>query len=162
MIGGITIKFGESLEAGKKFEKYIKSLFETDEFEILQESESYNYDDLDLLIRCKNTRFTFWVECKYRENFKEYEYDGRIFYNIKWSNDAENDFDKFFQKKEPVYLAIGIGRSPDNPARLFFFNFQEILEYTEQPFRGILYREFYIEYEKDTNKKFRWFPEICQ
>lgn len=152
------MKFNESLEIGKKFEKYVKNLFDPEYFEIIQESESYAFDDLDLLIQFKNTNHRFWVECRYRSDFEEYNHYGNIFHNIKWSNNAERDFYKFTQKREQVFLAIGIGRSPEKPYKFYFFNIWDF----DDTNNNFLYRDFYQHFELDPEKKLIWTPRIIQ
>jgi hypothetical protein len=113
----------ECFEQGRLFEEYIKSLFNQDSFKLkrwrrsrLIPSDTFIGDlggpDLELIFAGKE-QYHFAVECKW----KSYFYRGKI----EWARPDQIQRYLDFERKRamPVFIAIGIGGSGDNPERLF-------------------------------------------
>lgn len=141
----------ERQREGFEFEKYVSDLFPKSKFDIVKTPTKYEdaidndietNKEPDLCVRIKNTKFRIWIECKYLHNFvKNGEYQ-----NINWT--TKNKFDRYKKfesdSKDPVYIAIGIGGTSDNPERLFLAPLDE-LDFE------ILYESVYKKYERPTN-----------
>jgi hypothetical protein len=113
----------ECFEQGRLFEEYIKNLFNQDSFKIKKWRRSrlvppdtfiggLGDPDLELIFVGKN-QYPFAVECKW----KSYFYRGRI----DWARPDQIQRYLEFERKRamPVFIAIGIGGSGNNPERLF-------------------------------------------
>jgi len=110
-------------EQGRLFEEYVKNLFNLDSFKIKKWRRSrliptdtfiggLGDPDLELIFVGKN-QHPFAVECKW----KSYFYKGKI----EWARQDQIDKYLDFERKNamPVFIAIGIGGSPNNPEKLY-------------------------------------------
>jgi hypothetical protein len=114
--------FSESLRKGYHFELYIRELFGERNFKVLdwrntivtanqQLPRSYFLlPDLELLF-VRNNRYRFAVECKWRKEF----------FQGNWEAADRIEIYKKYQREQNimVFIAIGIGGQPSKPAKLF-------------------------------------------
>jgi hypothetical protein len=117
-------------EAGNTFEGYIASRFNKAYFTLKNWAGDKYYQgvyaettvnpDLLLCFRMGNVEENFAVECKYRS----YYYKG----GVEWTKDYQiNSYRRFeSESRMPVFIAIGVGGSPDAPSELFLIPLREI------------------------------------
>ncbi|AGN27110.1 hypothetical protein [Candidatus Methanomassiliicoccus intestinalis] len=131
---------------GTDFENYALSLFPEDAFSMVQRAISF--DPLtgrrmegclnpDFKLRDKNTGAIFWVECKYRSHTNPDK-------SLTWCT-----YEKMMKYKDirektnlNVYIIIGLGGSPSDPAELFCFNLDD-MKYSK------MYQSVYMKYNID-------------
>jgi hypothetical protein len=128
-----------SWEKGVKFEKYIANLFDAKSklFEIKYWSSDKIADnglsptanrnpDIEFLFN-NDKRHSFAIECKWRQGFIFQGNNSGIewakLYQIKWYEEYER------KENIPVWVAIGIGGTPDNPQQLFLTKLSNIAQY---------------------------------
>jgi hypothetical protein len=143
-----------SYEKGKLFETYIKELFNERHFKVKEWRRSERFadgivpfghclPDFELVFMGKRD-YSFAVECKWQMEFK----NGKI----KWADEKRINIYKGFQKERRVivFIAIGIGRHPANPEKLFVTPLDKIcmktevseidlMEYNHKPARRFFY-----------------------
>ena len=122
-----------SEEKGRKFEGWIVKKFNPahfsikdwrgDKHELGVYPESSEYPDLEIEFRLKDRRERFAVECKWRKGFDKTSKSG-----ITWASERQIANYKEFQRKKgfQVYVVIGIGGDPDDPAQLFVVNLDRL------------------------------------
>jgi len=102
-------------------EKYFKLLHKTHDFKT--NSKRYVESSLkpDFLFEDKKTGKIFYVECKYRSNLYQDKFH--------WAKD-DKQFQRYkdFESNEniPIYIAMGLGGTADNPERIFLMPLKEI------------------------------------
>ena len=117
-------------EKGMLFEEYVVSLFDKKYFEITEWrgdkmakdgrfATSNQYPDLEIKLNLKANSHLFAVECKYRSIATS---------SIKWSYPEQLERYKAFAKSKemPVFIALGVGGSPDAPKYLNIIPLSEI------------------------------------
>jgi hypothetical protein len=142
----------ECFEQGRLFEEYIKDLFNKDNFRIKRWRQSVlippdtfiadlRDPDLELVFVGKN-QHPFAVECKW----KSYFYKGKI----DWARPDQIQRYLEFERKRamPVFIAIGIGGSGDNPERLFVTPLCNLSESSE------IYEHQLIPYKRKVTNRF--------
>jgi hypothetical protein len=82
------------------------------------------HPDFEIMIRTKTREAIFAVECKWREGFT----NGKV----EWAKDYQLKNYVEYQKSKsfPVFVIIGIGRSPDFPEHLFIISLKDIYSTT--------------------------------
>lgn len=113
-----------SRHKGLAFEKYVTTLLPRQHgFQLVHwRGDKYNkgvyalssqWPDLEYQYRQANNEYEFAIECKWRSSY----YKGQI----QLCDDYQlKNYQKFsHDKKIPVYIALGVGGSPDNPAELY-------------------------------------------
>jgi hypothetical protein len=133
----------DSYVKGQMFEEYIIKLFNDRHFHLSRwrkagQIDTLYYDhsgpDLEFVFGRK-WKYRFAVECKWRKKF----HDGKI----SWANNEQRHHYLDFQYRThtPVFIAIGIGGEPSNPAKLFvtplqqLFNNLQVYEFELMPFQ---------------------------
>ncbi len=131
-------------EMGIKFESYIMSLFNKNDWSIVDYTKDLSKklhrrvesdSDPDFTMRHKITDNIVSIECKYRSKIT---YIGSG-YGVKWAKSYQirnyNEFSK--RTKYTVFVVIGIGGLPSNPEKIFILP----LSCLKDPFVGIKYLE---------------------
>lgn len=148
--------FDENKEKGDAFEKYVVLKFDTGYF-IIKEwrsdkivngmyAVSNHFPDLEVEFnfRKKNIKETFAVECKYRSDYYK---DG-----VEWAHDYQLDNYKKYAAaiKVPVFIVIGVGGQPENPAELYIIPLEKVKN-------TVLTKDFLSSYKmEDTRKHLYW------
>lgn len=98
----------------------------------------------DYRFRHKTTGQRFAVECKYRSKF----FKG----GIEWQKGQQGERYRVYGETHniPVFVAIGIGGNPDNPARLFFCPLEKLGDVNH----GFITENDLIKFERDPKKSF--------
>lgn len=123
------VKEMDTREKGHAFEKYIAGLFSKEYFTITGWSsdkvatnglydESNKEPDLKFAYK-RNDAWQFAIECKWRQGFISNAYGER---GIQWANEYQvGNYAGFeYNTRIPVWVAIGVGGTPDKPEQLFF------------------------------------------
>ncbi len=113
-----------SRQKGLAFEKYVTTLLPRQHgFQLVHwRGDKYNkgvyalssqWPDLEYQYSRENHKYEFAIECKWRSTY----YRGQI----QLCDDHQlKNYQKFSEDKQiPVYIALGVGGSPDNPAELY-------------------------------------------
>lgn len=136
-----------SFEKGDLFEKFVADeLFKATEYDLIHRTNSFDQNESryaedtlkpDFKFRCKKTQQEFYVEAKFRTGFNA---------NNKIEVISYRQIERFkeIRKKEntPIYIAVGYGRTPDNPYNVSLIPLNE-LSYLE------LYDSFLKRYNID-------------
>lgn len=140
---------------GDAFEQYIVELFNssTGRFRLLHWSsdkmasngmyaESNHNPDLEFVFHGDYKDFNFAIECKWRKDF----FNG----GVKWAERYQIDNYLTYEnrKRITVYVAIGVGGSPEQPERLFLVPLQEIHTYPN------VFESYLRNFERNPNHKF--------
>lgn len=149
----------DNLEKGHLFENFIVTLFNKNKYRLVVwrsdkrasngvYPESNSYPDLEFRTAGRGS-YRFAVECKWRAGF----YNGQLF----WANTEQQFmYQKYSSENNiPVFVAIGVGGSPDNPEKLFvtplqnFKNFEhvyenELIPYSRVPRKELNFNEIQI------------------
>ena len=151
-------------EKGYLFERYVISLFEGNNkpnkkyFEVADWTRDIDEKTTGVRVKsnqnpdltlCYNGKEYFAVECKYRKGFyRSQERDGAV---LKWSYYDQMKRYQQFQKERniPVFVVIGIGGEPNNPAKMYCLPLNEA-KYPE------LFPSYLEKYERMPNKLFFW------
>lgn len=153
-----TIKHSPSdnFEKGHLFENFIVTLFNKNKYRLTVWRsdkkasngvfpESNSYPDLEFRTIGRGS-YSFAVECKWRAGF----YNGQIFWA---TTEQQFTYSKYSRENRiPVFVAIGVGGTPDNPEKLFvtplqnFKNFEnvyenELIPYSRIPKKELTYNE---------------------
>ena len=124
--------FDENKAKGDAFDKFVVLKFDTGYFKIKEwrsdkrvnrmYAVSNLFPDLEIEFnfRKKNIQETFAVECKYRSGFYQN--------SINWAQGYQFDNYKKYAAsiKVPVFIVIGVGGQPEDPAELFIVPLQEM------------------------------------
>ena len=148
--------FDENKVKGDAFEKYVVLKFDTGYF-IIKEwrsdkmvngmyAVSNHFPDLEIEFnfRKKNIQDTFAVECKYRSDYYKN--------SVEWAQDYQlGNYKKYAAAiKVPVFIVIGVGGKPEDPAELFIVPLQEVK-------KTILTKDFLSSFKiEDKNNHFYW------
>jgi len=107
----------ESFKKGQKFEEFTREMiFSSDRYKIIKKTHDYKQNSADFVedtlepdfkFECNETKKQFWVEAKYRSWF----YQG----NIEFCKDKQFKRLKDINKKEPVFIIIGLDGNPEKP-----------------------------------------------
>lgn len=144
----------DNYKKGELFEEYIIKLFNKEFFKLMEWRKSTTFEnglitgdlwnpDIEMdLVFTGRSRYRFAVECKWRKKFK----DGKI----SWARDEQILAYQMFQdqRRIPVFVAIGIGGTPDNPERLFLTPLNNIYMHNE------LYESDLIPYKRKPTSRF--------
>ena len=120
-----------AFKKGKEFELYVlDNLFPEKYFELLEMTHDHNTNSKryvksslkpDFLFKDKKTGKIFYVECKYRSRLYKDKFH--------WAKNEEQ-FQRYkdIESNEniPVYIAMGLGGSADNPDKVFLMPLKEI------------------------------------
>lgn len=118
-----TYDFEENKQKGDAFEKYVVQRFNREFFNIMEwRSDKYvngiyavsnHFPDLEVMYKAGHTQDSFAIECKWRKGFYNNE--------IEWARDYQiKNYKKYAEEvRLPVFIVIGIGGKPDDPAELF-------------------------------------------
>jgi hypothetical protein len=113
----------EDVDKGREFEKYVVERFSKEHYALLEwrgdkfhegrYAQSNMYPDLELRLETKRYNVTFAIECKWRKDF----YCSRI----DWAKNYQlNNYRKYqYQSGNPVFVVIGVGGEPSNPAATY-------------------------------------------
>ena len=114
------LKSKNTFDKGEQFEQWIRDeIFTKQHFRILEKSHNYqtNKDDYieatmnpDFKLQHIKTKFTFWIECKYR-----FQYDQKFMIDAV----SKNQLYRHKKIKEPVFFLIGIGDKPKKIDELY-------------------------------------------
>lgn len=139
-------------EIGRLFEEFIKNLFNEKSFTLTKWREArkyhnnsipgdHGYPDLEIMFG-KSTKYKFAIECKWRSSFGTGE--------ITWAKDYEIERYKEFARntRMPVFVAIGIGGTSDNPEKLFVTPLYDIIDKTKIKESDLLV------YKRKANRRF--------
>lgn len=128
---------------GDDFEDYVRDyLFLKNEYQLLRKTHDYTANKGDYIEDSKEPDFTFksiktgkefYIEAKFRSTFYK---DA-----IEWCTFPQLKRYQEFNKKTPVYLAIGVGGEPYEPKHVFIIPLKDI-KYTR------LFRSFLKAYEQ--------------
>lgn len=148
----------QSEQKGVEFEKYIVQKFDRKHFTILQwrsdkfsngyYAKSNNDPDLEFEFKGHEKIKRFAVECK----FRQYVYKGGITIA---KNDQLIRYREYKDRSQvDVFIALGIGGSPNNPNEIFvlpleiisssFMNYEEL-----KPFRKSANSNFFYDFKKE-------------
>lgn len=132
------VKEMDAREKGHMFEKYIGGLFSKEHFAIIGWSsdkiatnglydESNKEPDLKLTYK-KSDAYRFAIECKWRQSFTINQSGAR---GVNWASSFQiKNYEEYANKSRiPVWVAIGIGGTPDKPEHLFFTRLSNIAMY---------------------------------
>jgi hypothetical protein len=120
-------------EKGRKFEEWVVKKFNPAYFAIKDwrgdkyvdgiHAESSEFPDLEIEFRLRDQGATFAVECKWRNSFNQGEKPG-----IEWASERQIANYQRFQRERgmPVFVLIGIGGEPDNPAVLYIVSLDRL------------------------------------
>jgi len=140
------INVPDTFRKGEEFESYVrKHLFSKDKYDLLQRTHNYIENNNDFIDNTKEPDFkfksasgiTFFLEAKYRS----YYFKGAI----EWCKPYQLRRYQGINQHTPIYVVIGVGLQPDNPAQLFFIPLGDI-KYTK------LFQSFLRPYEVSTKK----------
>ncbi|AIJ05347.1 hypothetical protein JH146_0497 [Methanocaldococcus bathoardescens] len=118
-------------QKGEEFESFVlNNLFPEKYFELLDMTHNFETNSKryvkkslkpDFLLKDKKTGKIFYVECKYRSKLYQEKFH--------WAKDKEQ-FQRYkdIESNEniPVYIAMGLGGTADNPERIFLMPLKEI------------------------------------
>lgn len=145
---------------GYSFENYVASLFPTNIWVIADKTRDFSRvlkrsvesdANPDFTFRHIATGKIFAVECKYRSYF----YKG----GVEWDKRKGENYEVYSRKyRLPVFIAIGVGKSPKSPERLFLCPL-EILNNSRYP---IITEEKLRPFEKNPRKQFMSLGEIIE
>jgi hypothetical protein len=152
-------------DRGTEFEKWVVQRFSRDFFKIKEwrgdkyvdgsYAESSLNPDLEIEFYMGEIRKPFAVECKWRQG-----YDQGVKPYIEWASDRQiENYRNFAQTKAvPVFVVIGIGGEPNNPADVFVVNLNSLrypkatAEYLAPFRRKNKEHGFYFDYESPALK----------
>jgi hypothetical protein len=107
----------ESFKKGQKFEEYVRNtIFTSDRYKLIKKTHDYKQNSADFVqetlepdykFECIETKRQFYVEAKFRSWF----YQGKI----EFCKDGQFKRLTDINKKEPVFVIIGIDGDPDDP-----------------------------------------------
>lgn len=115
-----------SYEKGIRFEQYVADMFPQESFDIVDRTrdiskftarrvESASHPDF--IFRSKRTGKEFAVECKWRSNW----FDKKGIQGLMWEENKRHKYMQFGkQRNMPVFIAFGIGGSPELPDKVYF------------------------------------------
>ncbi len=150
-------------EKGKEFTKLIISKFDkkyfklkewrSDKYEDGVYPEANKYPDLEFEFTLRETKSIFAVECKWRKNYYKN--------GVEWAKEYQLNNYKTFAKdrKIPVFVAIGVGGTPNNPEEVFivplekmkdnFLSQTELKKYEKADFKD---KNFFFDSKNETLK----------
>jgi len=121
---------GDPYAKGDLFEEFVADMFPDEYFSIVHKTMSV--DDLkgrgsescvnpDYQFRDRDTKETFWVECKYRSDTL---HDG----SVQWSEFPQMKRYRDIRERTrmKIYLVLGIGGRPTNPAELYIMDLDKV------------------------------------
>jgi hypothetical protein len=120
-------------EKGLAFEQWVFQRFDRNYFTIKDWrsdksangnfAESAKYPDFEIEFRLRDKRFSFAVECKWRKEFQKGEKP-----YITWADDRQIENYRGFSKAKamPVFVVIGVGGEPDDPAEVFILKLDNL------------------------------------
>lgn len=144
----------ESFKMGEKFENYVRqTLFVDSYYDILERTHDYktNKDYVesslkpDFTFRDKWTKKEFYVEAKFRTGV----YNNKIV----WCNDKQLKRYLEYNRKQPVFLILGMGDKPDYP------EFLSLIPLTQAQYTGLFpshAEKFEIALDKPISSKTLW------
>lgn len=140
-----------NLKAGLDFEKFVVKKFDKKYFAIRnwagdkfvegRYAETTTQPDIQLSLKLGANSYHFAVECKWRSQTKS-DF-------IRFANDGQLERYKAFAKQEnyPVFIALGIGGKPSNPAELYILPVEELN-------KPVLHQKGLGKYRKNVDKDF--------
>lgn len=139
-----------SAEKGRAFEEYVAAHINGQYFTLKEwrgdkysggvYAESSTYPDMEIEFKIGNDTYLMAWECKYRSTF----FKG----GIDWSYPEQFERYRKFEKEKgmPVFVIIGMGGKPDNPANVYVIPLKDITTTTLTP-------EFMEKYRREDNKR---------
>lgn len=128
-----TYKTTDSYQKGAAFEKYVASLFPAQSFNIKTRTHDsskflgrYVETDVDpdFVFQDKKTGKSFAVECKWRKGWMKHITLGQV---LSWDTWKGGRYTMYGQKNRvPVFVAFGIGGTPDKPAETYFLKAEQL------------------------------------
>jgi len=112
-----------NLKKSLKFQKCVGALFPEEQFELLETTQREDGSPipesvrkLDYHFRDKNTGKAFWVECRFRQHLTDRN-------DLQWTTEKQLASYKELraEKKEPIYIVVGLGGFPSQPGEMFAF-----------------------------------------
>jgi hypothetical protein len=140
------IETPDTFRKGEEFESYVrKYILPKDKYSLLDKTHNYLANKDDFIDRTKEPDFkfksangmTFFLEAKYRSKY----FKGAI----EWCKSYQLRRYQNINEHTPIYIVIGVGQEPSNPAQLFLIPLKDI-KYTR------LYPSFLRPYEVPVNK----------
>ncbi len=129
----IVYKTTDSYQKGTTFEKYVAGLFPAQNFAI----ETRTHDSSktlkrfvetdvnpDFVFRNKTTGRSFAIECKWRKGWAGSKSIGLGLYWDLWKADHYTRYGARY--KMPVFVAFGIGGTPENPNEVYFLEAEKL------------------------------------
>lgn len=144
---------------GLAFENYVVTKFSLTYFSVLNRTSdkmasngAFDLSSLEPDVKIqynKDNNHCFAIECKWRSSFGKNE---RGISGVSWANERQiNNYCEYEkEKKMPVWVAIGIGGTPDAPAKLFLISLANA-----KPF-PFLFESYLNNYKRDPGKNF-WY-----
>lgn len=142
----------DSVEKGYAFEKFVVSMFDTDNhFDLLEwrsdkrhngiSPRSNEYPDLEIALEIKRKLYHFAVECKWREPLPGSR--------VEWAEWQHlHNYNDFAEKKKiPVFIVLGYGGEPMNPYELYCVPLKKLPSI-------ITDRGFLLNYQHNIDQKF--------
>ena len=120
-----------SFKKGDLFENFVvDKLFNGSEYDLIYRTNSFDQNEArfaeytlkpDFKFRCKKTQKEFYVEAKFRSGFNS---DNKI----EVISYSQIERFKIYQKEEniPIFIAVGYGNSPENPAYVSLIPLNEL------------------------------------
>ncbi len=117
-------------EKGREFTKLIISKFDkkyfklkewrSDKYENGVYPEANKYPDLEFEFTLRDTKSVFAIECKWRKNYYKN--------GVEWAKEYQlKNYNNFAKERNiPVFVAIGVGGTPENPDEVFIVPLGEI------------------------------------
>jgi hypothetical protein len=129
----LMVKTTDPYRKGKAFEKYVADLFPPQNFTMITRTHDSSKFmgrfvetdiDPDLVLRDRKTNRPFAVECKWRKGWTG---DKSIGLGLTWDTWKGGRYISYGVKnKMPVFVALGIGGTPDKPAETYFLKAEQL------------------------------------
>jgi len=147
-------------QKGRQFEEWVVKRFNKGYFTLKEwrsdkyaegiYPESSLHPDLEYEFRMREVREPFAVECKWRSRYDTGEKP-----YIVWAEDRQIENYRSFARERgiPVFVVIGIGGEPDDPAQVFVLNLDNLRfskttsEYLAKFSRQVKDSDFFFEYK---------------
>lgn len=129
----LLIKTTDSYQKGAAFEKYIATVFPAQSYNIKTRTHDsskflgrYVETDVDpdFVFQDKKTGKSFAVECKWRKGWMKNDKLGQV---LSWDAWKGGKYISYGQRNRmPVFVAFGIGGTPDKPAETYFLKAEQL------------------------------------
>lgn len=123
-----------SYKKGTRFEQYVSNLFPEPDFVVVDRTRDISKfldrrveSDMhpDFVFRNQKTGETFAVECKWRGRWKRHKNLGFGLWWKTWQGERYRVFGQ--ERGMPVYVAFGVGGSPEKPEEVYFLKIEDLV-----------------------------------